>query len=511
MLSINYNPDVLSCLANLSNDEVFTPPKLVGEIVDMLPQELFTNKKTTFLDPVSKSGVFLREIAKRLMIGLETEIPDQQERINHIFKNQIYGIAITELTALLSRRSLYCSKTANGKYSVCDVFDNVNGNIKFDYTNHTWKNGKCNFCNASEEVYSRDEQLETYAYQFIHNDKPEKIFNMKFDVIVGNPPYQLSDGGGTGSSATPLYHKFIEQAKKLKPRFLTMIIPARWYSGGKGLDNFRESMLNDGSIRKLVDFENSSDIFPGVDIAGGICYFLWDRDNKGLCEITNIYDGKKTTSERTLNEFDVFIRHSQSLPIIRKILKAENAKHYLNKVISSRKPFGISSNYKHLSKGIPCHFTQRIGMKFADLKDVNDRFEFKQKWKLLIPFAPIAGQTDFSKPVGFYYEGNIKLGKPGEVCSETYLVAFASLDKSEVISFKSYLFTKIFRFLLLQAVVSQNITRERFVFIPHLNEYDIVFTDDILRKRWNITDVEWSFIDSKIKAVDLINNRGGNE
>jgi len=378
MLSINYNPDVLSCLANLSNDEVFTPPKLVGEIVDMLPQELFTNKKTTFLDPVSKSGVFLREIAKRLMIGLETEIPDQQERINHIFKNQIYGIAITELTALLSRRSLYCSKTANGKYSVCDVFDNVNGNIKFDYTNHTWKNGKCNFCNASEEVYSRDEQLETYAYQFIHNDKPEKIFNMKFDVIVGNPPYQLSDGGGTGSSATPLYHKFIEQAKKLKPRFLTMIIPARWYSGGKGLDNFRESMLNDGSIRKLVDFENSSDIFPGVDIAGGICYFLWDRDNKGLCEITNIYDGKKTTSERTLNEFDVFIRHSQSLPIIRKILKAENAKHYLNKVISSRKPFGISSNYKHLSKGIPCHFTQRIGMKFADLKDVNDRFEFKQ-------------------------------------------------------------------------------------------------------------------------------------
>jgi len=290
-----------------------------------------------------------------------------------------------------------------------------------------------------------------------------------------------------------------------------MIIPARWYSGGKGLDNFRESMLNDGSIRKLVDFENSSDIFPGVDIAGGICYFLWDRDNKGLCEITNIYDGKKTTSERTLNEFDVFIRHSQSLPIIRKILKAENAKHYLNKVISSRKPFGISSNYKHLSKGIPCHFTQRIGMKFADLKDVNDRLSDKQKWKLLIPFAPIAGQTDFSKPVGFYYEGNIKLGKPGEVCSETYLVAFASLDKSEVISFKSYLFTKIFRFLLLQAVVSQNITRERFVFIPHLNEYDIVFTDDILRKRWNITDVEWSFIDSKIKAVDLINNRGGNE
>ena len=510
MLSINYNPDVLSCLANLSNDEVFTPPKLVGRILDMLPQELFTNKETTFLDPVSKSGVFLREIAKRLMIGLENEIPDQQERINHIFENQLFGIAITELTALLSRRSVYCSKTANGKYSICDVFDNVNGNIKFDYTSHTWKNGKCTFCNASEEVYSRDEQLETYAYQFIHTDKPEKIFNMKFDVIVGNPPYQLSDGGHS-RSASPIYHKFIEQAKKLKPRFLTMIIPARWYSGGKGLDNFRESMLNDSNIRKLVDFENSSTVFPGVDIAGGICYFLWDRDNEGLCEITNDYDGKKVSSERALNEFDVFIRHSQSVPIIRKVLKTENAKHHLNKVISTSRPFGLRGFYKPAKKGIPCFFTQRIGLQFAKPADVSDRFDITNKWKLLIPKSPIAGQTDFSKPVGFYYNGNTRVAKPGEICTESWLVACNFSTEKEVLSFKSYLFTKIVRFLLLQTVVSQDITRERFVFIPYLEKYDTEFTDDILRERWNITDEEWAFIDSKIKAVELINNRGGNE
>ncbi|CAC5843997.1 type III restriction system endonuclease, putative [uncultured Gammaproteobacteria bacterium] len=502
MVNINYNPDVLSCLANLSNDEVFTPPKLVGDILDMLPVALFSDKSTTFLDPVSKSGVFLREIAKRLMMGLEAEILDQQQRINHIFENQLYGIAITELTALLSRRSVYCSKIANGKYSICETFNNENGNIKFDAINHIWKNGKCTFCNASEEVYSRDEQLETHAYQFIHTDKPEEIFKMKFDVIIGNPPYQLSDGGH-GRSASPIYHKFVEQAKKLKPRFLTMIIPARWYAGGKGLDAFRESMLNDSHIRKLVDFENSSTVFPGVDIAGGICYFLWDRDNQGLCEITNEYDGKKISSQRALNEFDTFIRHSQPVPIIRKVLKIESAKCCLNKIISSRKPFSLPTNYKPVKKGIKCHFIQKIGLQYANPKDVTDNLKITDKWKLLIPRAPIAGQTDFSKPVGFYYNGNTRIAKPGEICTESWLVACSFRTEEEVLSFKSYLFTKIARFLLLQTVVSQDITRERFVFIPYIEKYDTEFTDEILRKRWNITDEEWDFIDSKIKTIEL--------
>jgi site-specific DNA-methyltransferase (adenine-specific) len=501
MISANYNPDVLTCLANLSNDEVFTPPNLVNDILDLLPQALWSNPNAKFLDPVSKTGVFLREMAKRLMKGLEKKIPDKQERINHIFSKQLYGIAITELTSLLTRRSLYGSKFANGKYSFCETFGTEQGNIHFERMQHNWQNGKCTLCSASQDVYNREDALETYAYNFIHTENPEQIFNMKFDVIVGNPPYQLSDGGH-GRSASPIYHKFVEQAKKLNPRYLVMIIPARWFAGGKGLDDFRKEMLNDKYIRSLVDFENSNDVFPGVDVAGGICYFLRDRDNPGLCEVTNYINGEEVKSKRALNEFPIFIRHSKAIPIIRKVLaKIENSGKSLSNLVSSRKPFGLPTNYTPKNSGVPCWFIQRIGLKYASKGDISDDNKLLNKWKFLIPKAPIAGQTDFSKPVGFYYDGNTRIAKPGECCTESFIVGGAFDSKKEVESYRTYIYTKVVRFLLLQTVISQDVTRQNFQFIPDLGKYEGIYTDEMLCKRWGITSEEWEYIDSKIKNI----------
>ena len=479
-----YNPDILTCLANLSNDEVFTPPEVANRMLDMLPEELWHDSSATFLDPACKSGVFLREIAKRLIEGLQEEIPNLQERIDHIFHKQLYGIAITELTSLLSRRSVYCSKYPNSKYSIT-LFEDTSGNIRYKRIPHRWQNGKCLFCGASESEYERGDELETHAYEWIHTIKPEEIFKMKFDVIIGNPPYQLSDGG-YGKSAKPIYQLFVNQAKKLKPRYLTMVIPSRWFSGGRGLEEFRKEMLSDKHIRVLVDYENFKDIFPGVDLAGGACYFLWDRDQAGDCKVLNCSSGYEDVSmNRYLDEFDVFLRSNQALSIVRKVVNMHQT-NFMDKTVSASKPFGLRTFYEPKERGIPCQFIQKIGLKYADPDDVEDKQGLLNKWKFLAPRSPIAGQTDFSKPVGFYYDGNTKIVPPGTCCTESFLVLYAADTEDEVKSFRTYLYTKIVRFLLLQCVVSQDVTREKYRFVPDLGTYKGRYTDEMLCQKWGL-------------------------
>lgn len=498
-----YKPDVLSCLADLSSDEVFTPPDVANQMLDLLPQELFRNPNTMFLDPACKSAVFLREIAKRLIAGLADKIPNLQERCDWIFKNQLYGIAITELTSLLSRRSIYCSKYPNSPFSITP-FDDVQGNILFHKVRHTWKNKKCIYCGTAENGQLNDiarEGMESHAYEFIHTLHPEDIFDMKFDVIISNPPYQLSDQG-YGASAMPIYQKFVEQAKKLNPKYLTMIIPSRWFSGGRGLDEFRNTMLHDRRLRKIVDYENYKDVFPSLGgLAGGACYFLWDRDHEGPCEIINKSSDQEDAIEtRELDEYKVFIRSNQAIHIVRKVLSIHSGK-YMSETVSPSKPFGLRTFYKPTKEGIPCQFIQKVGLQHADRKDVTDTLGILGKWKFVVPRSPIAGQTDFTKPVGFYYDGNTRILPPGTCCTESFIVLHTAETKQEVQSFKSYIFTKVSRFLLLQCVVSQDVTREKFQFVPDLGHYTGIYTDEMLCKLWHITEDEWKYIDSRISDI----------
>lgn len=492
-----YNPDVLSCLANLSNDEVFTPPEIVNRMLDMLPQELFRSPDTTFLDPACKTGVFLREIARRLIKGLEPLIPDLQERIDHIFHKQLFGIAITELTSLLSRRGVYCSKYPNGEFSV-SRFDTAEGNIRYKRIAHTWKDGRCIYCGASQKEYDRASDLETHAYEFIHTTTPEKIFNMKFDVIISNPPYQLSDGGAQ-ASAKPIYHLFVEQAKKLKPRYITMIIPARWYAGGKGLDNFRDEMSHDRSIRYLADFFDSNECFPGIDLSGGVCYFLWDRDNPGKCVVESHHSQKVSKTERSLLEYgvDTFIRFNEAIPILQKVKQKQEPS--LSDEISSRKPFGLETNVflydtRDSDDMIMAYSYMRKG--YIKVGAITQHKEWIDKFKVCISYA-------YGERGAFPYQ---VIGKPfilpkNSCCTETYIVLSVFDDIEKAKNLCQYISTKFARFLILLLKNTQHATKQVYQFVP-IQDFSKPWTDEELYKKYGLSQEETDFIESMIKPME---------
>jgi site-specific DNA-methyltransferase (adenine-specific) len=523
------NPDVLTCIANLSNDEVFTPPEFANRMLDALAEtwaannggaDLWADRSVRFLDPFTKSGVFLREITSRLNRGLATEIPDLQKRVDHILTKQVFGIGITYLTSLLARRSLYCSKHANGPHSIAKDFTSDAGNIWFERLEHTWIDGRCRFCGASQKTLDRGEELETHAYAFIHTGNIKtrlaELFggDMQFDVIIGNPPYQLDDGG-FGTSAAPIYQLFVQQAKALEPRYLSMVIPSRWFAGGKGLDEFRESMLTDTRVRSIDDYLSAADVFPGVGLKGGVSFFLWDRDNPGKCKVsTHFKDWPVSTSTRSLLEegADVFIRFNEGLSILKKVAAVENARGVnslllpenkrFDQLVSSLRPFGLRTYFRgkvRKSAGDVLVY-QNGGKGYAPKKSITTGADLIDAWKLYVGrAAPGTGNRDtyphriISTPF---------VGEPGSISSETYLCIAPFDSKSHAESALSYLCCRLTRFLILLHKPSQDTTRKVYTFVP-TQDWSKTWTDIDLYKKYGLTTREIAFIERIVRPMEI--------
>jgi site-specific DNA-methyltransferase (adenine-specific) len=519
----NRNPDVLTCIANLSNDEVFTPPELANQMLDMLADawakdhkgaNIWENKDVKFLDPCTKSGVFLREITARLTQGLEKKIPNLEKRVDHILSKQVYGIGITKLTSLLARRSVYCSKNADGEHSITKSFKNSDGNIWFQRTEHEWTGGSCLYCGASQITFGRGNALESYAYAFIHSKNVKKLIrnlfgeDMQFDVIIGNPPYQMADGGGEGASAIPLYHQFVMQAKQLESKQLVMVIPARWYSGGKGLDEFRDNMLTDGKLAEIHDFQETDLVFPGVNIRGGVCYFRWAKSHQGPATITNYSkEHAPSTSIRNVLEsgLGTFVRYNEAISILQKV-RIKNEPTYDTKV-QSRNPFGIPSNFTDFStkkdaKSSILLFRSRRGSSadktvYVSADKIASNKQFKDKIKVLVSKASPGGDeyphAIFSTPL---------VAPINSVATETYLIVDFVNSEEEAKNMVAYMRTKFFRFLVSLIKTTQNISKGSFAFVP-IQDLSVGLTDAVLYKKYGITKDEQAFIDKMIRPMSL--------
>jgi site-specific DNA-methyltransferase (adenine-specific) len=536
------NPDILTSIANLSNDEVFTPPAFANQMLDTVAEawaqandgaNIWADSTVSFLDPFTKSGVFLREITRRLSDGLEKDFPDTQKRIDHILTQQVFGVAITELTSLLARRSVYCSKWANGKHSIATEFTKPEGNIWFERTEHTWAGGKerivtvddegkemettvdgrCKFCNAKQKEYARGATAESHAYSLIHtNELTQWVKNtfggdVQFDVIIGNPPYQLSDGGGEGSSASPLYHRFVEQARGLEPRLLTMVIPARWYSGGKGLDEFRKMMLDHGGLLELHDFPETDLVFPGVTIRGGVCYFLASKAETTETKIVNYKkNGAPDIAVRSLRlgSTGVFVRYNKAISIVSKVL--EKNETMFDARVQSRNHFGIPSNFPKFSRDQnSVHsvtlFRSRRGSTddkrvFIAKEDIAANIASKDRLKVLVSKASPGGDdyphAVFSEPI---------IGSKNTVCTETYLIVDFPASEGEARNLIGYMKTRFFRFLVAQIKATQNISKGSFALVP-VQDFSQSWTDKELYGKYNLTEDEIAFIESMIRPME---------
>lgn len=564
------NFDILETITNVGNDEVFTPRKTADMMLNSLPEEVWHNPNYKWLNPATKNGIFEREIAIRLDKGLEDVIPDVEQRRKHILQNMIYSIGQTKFTSNVARRTVYYCSQANRQcdglkapdghyvngYAIGNGswFDDEEGNIKSPCTDHEFvdssgrrmpstcsgedrKKYKCKYCGISgASEYNDKNQRERYAYELIHVNHlvlqrymSDRFFGgdrkMKFDIIIGNPPYQLSDGGAQ-ASARPIYHLFVNQAMDLQPKYLCMIIPSRWMIGGKGLDEFREKMISDKHFLQLHDFVNPKTCFPNNDIKGGVCYFVWDRDYQGECEITTYTPNGPRKSRRFLKEngVDIYIRDEILISIMKKVMA--RGEKTLDSIVSASKPYGFrAETMLSASKfGLPEFSNEKIdgGFEIFGLGD-----KMKRTWKYLPKDYPLPKKS----PCLFKYKvfiaeaygcgaiGEVPstpvlstpvLSTPGQLCTETFLEIGPFNTPSEAENVIKYIKTKFFRALVGIQKQTQHTTQKVYRFVPLLdfatnNDIDwaksIADIDKQLFEKYGLDNEEREFVETNIQEM----------
>lgn len=320
---------------------------------------------------------------------------------------------------------------------------------------------------------------------------------MKFDVIIGNPPYQLSDGGNN-ASAMPIYQKFVQQAKKLNPRYLAMITPSRWFSGGRGLDAYRQEMLSDRRLRKIVDFEDAGECFPGVDMSGGVSYFLWDRTYNGKCTVVNMHNENSYSVDRYIDKYEILIRDNRSIPIVDRIVDKADG-HFISSTVSSQRPFGLRTFAKPTGKG-------DLILKWRDGKGPIERTDITAGQELIDKYKVIVSRVVYEHAGGKDAQGMrrvlsiLDILEPKEVCTETYIVVRAFDSADEAVNCRNYLALKLPRFLISQVASAQMVNKKSFQFVPDI-DFTKAWTDAELYEKYDLTQEEIEYIESSIKEM----------
>lgn len=468
--------------------QLFDNVDLAGEVQTKI---LEINSKTGLYPLYVTYSLFrrrLEEYIKAECIEKETvSVQEEQVVWDDIVENNMYVICNTPMAKGITHRTLFGFRQVDQKANI--------KNVQL-------------IERASKDQEGLVKELKSVGFWKGNSSKQE----MKFNAVVGNPPYQIMDGGGTGSSATPIYNKFVDLAKLLNPNNVSMIIPAKWYTGGKGLDEFRANMLNDKQLIKLFDYEDSRDCFPTVDIAGGVCYFLWNKGSDNKCVVTSILGSFRNESTRYLNEHDTFIRNQKVLDIINKV-KSQTFTGFLSQTVYSRKPFGIRS----FQRGFPAKPGRNIslfgsdGITYMEEKDVPQNKEIVDKWKVIMSKASAehAGQTDANGRKRIV--SRLEVLPPYTICTESYLLLDIFDNEEEAQNLKKYIRTCFTRFLLASILITQNIVRDKFKFVPiqnYKNNSDIDWSQNIpdidrqLYSKYNLSDDEIDFIEKMIKPMD---------